>query len=96
MGGTHHLRKIYDGQFLVCANHQIELVKIAMDETVACEIFDHIHCLVIDVLWVFEDFAFADWHAGDPAHQNRVAVGIDWLWGWEPVGVQGLHKKKFF
>ena len=50
----HHLRKVDHGHFLVLADHEVELVEVAMDESMLCKLDDQFDEAVVDLLRVKE------------------------------------------
>ena len=50
----HHLRKVDHGHFFVLADHKIELVEVAVDESVLCKLDDQLDKAMVDLLRVEE------------------------------------------
>ena len=78
-------------------HHQIELVVIAMNETVFGEVYQ-----VLDAGFEQGLYLFLGSYAGylaesipvDQGHQDSVAVGVDWSWNWKFVLVKQLHEEE--
>ena len=52
VGSGHHLRKVDHGHFFVLADHKIEFVEVAMDESVLCKLDDQLDKAMVDLLRV--------------------------------------------
>ena len=50
MGRAHHLREINKSHLVAIAEYEIELVEIAMYETVVAQVHNQIHDVVVDLL----------------------------------------------
>lgn len=92
MGCGCHLRKINDGDLLLLAHHEIELIEITVDETVLCKSDDLIDQSVVDCLWVREAFN-VDHRVGlNQRHTDGVSISFVGNRCLKASLVQGCHE----
>eukprot|EP00760_Papus_ankaliazontas_P032920 PhM_4_TR6082/c0_g1_i1/m.74624 len=92
----HHLGEIDDDQLLrVPRDHEVELVEIAVNQSVLRKAHEHVHALVEQLARVREVLDAHEHRAVDLFHDNGVAVVVNGLRHGVAFFVQGLHEGEF-
>ena len=72
-----HLRKINERNFSIFSNEQIELVQIAVNETMSSEADNQGHKLVVDLCRLIDFFNLTKREARAKFHDDDVTIAID-------------------
>lgn len=75
---------------------QVELIKIAMYQTIFCELYQQIQGLLKHSLTLVELHQISKSSSINVTHYDSVPVPIKWNWGWKPCLMKGLHEQILF
>mmetsp|Transcript_27830 Transcript_27830/g.69482 ORF Transcript_27830/g.69482 Transcript_27830/m.69482 type:complete len:339 (+) Transcript_27830:437-1453(+) len=91
MRRRHDLGEIDDSDVLLVVDEDVELVEVPMDQAALREPHNELHQPLQHRMWMAELSYLGHRISLDKAHEDGVAVGVDWLRHWEAVVVKGLH-----